>query len=97
METKESAGGPTAAVQALSRREFGATCAAGLFALRQPAVITIGTTNCTVETPRLPRPALMASAFPFSAFGKKKEMLAMEEAKLPPPKPHNRASDRNSQ
>ena len=35
-----------------------------------PAVITSGTTNCTTLTPRLPRPALSASALPFSAFGK---------------------------
>ncbi|OIQ70919.1 hypothetical protein GALL_474650 [mine drainage metagenome] len=63
---------------------------------KTPAVITIGTTNCTTLTPRLPRPALSASALPFSARGKKKEMLAIEEAKLPPPKPHSRASTRNT-
>src|SRR5262245_965757 len=56
-----------------------------------------GTTNCTTLTPRLPRPALSASALPFSAFGKKKEMLAIEEAKLPPPKPHSSASPRKIQ
>ena len=33
-----------------------------------PAVITSGTTNCTTLTPRLPRPALSASALPFSAL-----------------------------
>jgi hypothetical protein len=27
-----------------------------------PAVITSGTTNCTADTPRLPRPAFMPSA-----------------------------------
>src|SRR5579872_5392501 len=59
-----------------------------------PAVITMGTTNCTTLTPRLPSPALSASALPFSARGKKKEMLAIDEAKLPPPKPHNSASAR---
>src|SRR5690348_12154646 len=42
-----------------------------------PAVIASGTTNCTTLTPRLPRPALMASALPFSAFGKKNEILAV--------------------
>ena len=52
----------------------------------RPTVMTIGTTNCTTLTPRLPRPALSASALPFSARGKKKEMLAIDEAKLPPPK-----------
>ena len=30
-----------------------------------------GTRNCITLTPRLPSPALIASAFPFSAFGKK--------------------------
>src|SRR5664280_1242227 len=59
-----------------------------------PAVITIGTTNCTTLTPRLPRPALSASALPFSARGKKNEMLAIDEAKLPPPRPHSSASAR---
>src|SRR5689334_22823636 len=61
-----------------------------------PAVIANGTTNCTTLTPRLPRPALSASALPFSARGKKKEMLAMEEAKLPPPKPQSSASPRKT-
>jgi hypothetical protein len=45
-------------------------------------------------TPRLPRPALIASALPFSFFGKKNEMLAMEEAKLPPPRPQSSARTR---
>src|SRR5512143_328160 len=45
-----------------------------------PAVITIGTTNCTTLTPRLPRPALSASALPFSARGQKKEIMDIEEA-----------------
>ena len=62
-----------------------------------PAVMTSGTTNCTTLTPRLPSPALSASALPFSALGKKKEMLDIEEAKLPPPKPHSSASARKSQ
>ncbi|MNR50492.1 hypothetical protein D3C85_1700160 [compost metagenome] len=57
----------------------------------RPMVITIGTTNCTSDTPRLPRPAFMPSAVPFSAFGKKKLMLDIEELKLPPPKPHSSA------
>ena len=62
-----------------------------------PAVIASGTTNCTTLTPRLPSPALIASALPFSLLGKKNEMLAMEEAKLPPPKPHSSASPRKIQ
>ena len=62
-----------------------------------PAVMASGTANWTTLTPRLPRPALRARALPFSALGKKNEMLAMEEAKLPPPKPDSRASARNSQ
>src|SRR5450759_2902922 len=59
-----------------------------------PAVMTRGTQNCTTLTPRLQRPALSASALPFSARGKKKEMLAIDEAKLPPPRPHSSASAR---
>src|SRR5215471_315216 len=62
-----------------------------------PAVITIGTTNCTTLTPRLPSPALSASALPFSDLGKKKEMLGIDEAKLPPPKPQSSASARKIQ
>src|SRR5215471_10260506 len=62
-----------------------------------PAVTTSGTTNCTTLTPRLPSPAFRASALPFSALGKKKEMFDIDEAKLPPPSPHNSASSRNIQ
>lgn len=61
---------------------------------KMPAVMTSGTTNCTTLTPRLPRPAFSAAALPFSVFGKKKEMLDMEEAKLPPPKPQKSARRR---
>src|SRR4030067_1511455 len=57
-----------------------------------PAVITTGTMNCASDTPRLPSPAFSPSAVPFCALGKKKLMLAMLEAKLPPPKPHSSAS-----
>ena len=60
------------------------------------AVMAIGTTNWTTLTPRLPSPALRASALPFSAFGKKNEMFAMDEAKLPPPKPQSSASPRRT-
>ena len=59
---------------------------------KTPAVMTSGTRNCMVETPRLPSPALSPSAVPFWSLGKKKLMLAMLEAKLPPPKPHRSAS-----
>jgi hypothetical protein len=59
-------------------------------------VIAIGTTNCTTLTPRLPRPALSASALPFSALGKKNEMFAIDDAKFPPPRPHSSASVRNT-
>ncbi len=52
---------------------------------------TSGTTNCIVETPRFPSPALSPSAVPFRSFGKKKLMLAMLEAKFPPPRPHSSA------
>ncbi|MNJ72744.1 hypothetical protein D3C77_694460 [compost metagenome] len=42
-------------------------------------------------TPRLPRPALSPMALPFSLLGKKNEILAMLDEKLPPPRPHSRA------
>ncbi len=54
---------------------------------KKPAVMARGTANCMAETPRLPRPALRPRAVPFRAFGKKKLMLAMLEAKFPPPSP----------
>ena len=59
-----------------------------------PAAITSGTENCITDTPRLPSPALSASALPFCALGKKKLIFAIEDAKLPPPKPHSSASTR---
>ena len=62
-----------------------------------PMVITIGTKNCMTDTPALPRPALSASALPFCAFGKKNEILAIDEAKLPPPNPQSSASTMKSQ
>ena len=49
-----------------------ATCGSPPSQPNTPAVITSGTTNCTTLTPRLPSPALSASALPFSALGKKK-------------------------
>src|SRR6478752_2560760 len=61
-----------------------------------PAVMTIGTRNCTTLTPQLPRPALSASALPFSERGKKNEILAIDDAKLPPPRPHNSANARKT-
>ena len=36
---------------------------------KAPVVITIGTRNCITDTPRLPRPAFIARAWPFSFFG----------------------------
>ena len=54
----------------------------------------MGIRNCITETPRLPRPAFLPSAAPFSFFGKKKPILAIDEAKLPPPNPHSSASTR---
>ena len=67
-------------------------CAPPPSAPNSPAVITSGTTNCATDTPRLPKPAFSPIAVPFSAFGKKKLMLAMLDEKLAPPKPHNSAS-----
>src|SRR4029453_13982502 len=63
----------------------------------RPTVIISGTTNWTTLTPRLPSPALSARAFPFSDFGKKNEMLDIDEQKLPPPNPHSSARARNTQ
>src|SRR5262249_50022737 len=74
-----------------------ATCGSPPSQPNTPAVITRGTTNCTTLTPRLPSPALSASALPFSDLGKKKEMLDIDEAKLPPPKPQSSASARKIQ
>src|SRR6476661_7041856 len=58
--------------------------------------ITAGTTSCTRPVPRLPPAALSPNAFPFSASGKKKEMLVIDEAKLPPPKPARAAQASSS-
>src|SRR3989344_5422158 len=71
---------------------FAQICGSPPSAPNTPAVITSGTTNCTTETPRLPRPALSPSAEPLRSLGKKKLILAMLEAKLPPPKPQSSAS-----
>src|ERR1700746_34949 len=59
--------------------------------------IRIGVNSCTLETPILPPAALMPSAEPFIRSGKKKEMLAIEEAKLPPPSPAVEATSSISQ
>ncbi|MNC22064.1 hypothetical protein D3C75_700540 [compost metagenome] len=53
--------------------------------------ITSGATNCITLTPRLPKPPLIPSAPPCFAFGKKKLMFAMLEAKFAPAKPHSNA------
>ncbi|MNC75562.1 hypothetical protein D3C75_1271180 [compost metagenome] len=50
-----------------------------------------GATSCITLTPRFPRPPFNPSAPPCFAFGKKKLMFAMLEAKLAPAKPHNSA------
>src|SRR5258708_2848189 len=60
--------------------------------LMTPSVIRIGVSSCTLETPMLPPAALRPSADPFIRSGKKKEMLVMLEAKLPPPRPAGEAS-----
>src|SRR5512132_2256183 len=61
---------------------------------RIPTVIMMGARNCIDDTPRLPRPALRPSADPLRSFGKKKLMLAIDEEKLPPPKPQRSARTR---
>src|SRR5690606_35394947 len=58
--------------------------------LRPPTAVSdtaIGTTNWATEAPMLPPAAFRPSAQPFSRAGKKKLMLAIDEAKLPPPSP----------
>ena len=61
-----------------------------------PIAMTAGTTIWTMPVPRLPPAALSPSAFPFSASGKKNEMLVIDEAKLPPPKPASAAHSRST-
>lgn len=56
-----------------------------------PIAMTAGTTIWTMPVPRLPPAALGPSALPFSASGKKNEMLVIDDAKLPPPKPASAA------
>ena len=61
------------------------------------SVIRIGVSSCTLETPILPPAAFRPSAHPFIRSGKKKEMLVMLEAKLPPPRPAVEATSSISQ
>ena len=61
-----------------------------------PMVITAGISSCEVVTPKLPRPALRPSAVPCRRLGKKVEMLAIEQAKLPPPMPDSSAMSWNT-
>ena len=63
---------------------------------KRPKVITRGITICMVVTPALPRPALSPNAKPCIFLGKKKLMLDIEEAKLPPPKPDKKAKSWNT-
>src|SRR5574343_1094071 len=65
--------------------------------VKAPNVINNGTKICMVVTPKLPNPALRPSAKPCCFLGKKKLMLDMEAAKLPPPIPDNRAINWNTQ
>src|SRR3954452_12123524 len=57
----------------------------------------IGRKNWITATPALPPAAFRPSAVPFLLVGKKKLMLAIEEAKLPPPKPAVAAIATNTQ
>ena len=59
--------------------------------------IRIGVSSCTLLTPILPPAAFRPSAQPFIRSGKKNEMLAMLEAKLPPPRPAVAATSSISQ
>ncbi len=49
-----------------------------------------GAMNCTIDTPKLPRPAWMPIAVPCSRFGKKMLVDGMYEEKSPPPRPHRK-------
>ena len=60
---------------------------------KTPKVMTSGTSTCMVVTPAFPSPAFKPSARPCMRLGKKKLMLDMDEAKLPPPKPDKSASN----
>ncbi len=62
-----------------------------------PMASTSGTNSCAAATPRLPPAALRPSARPLRLSGKKKEMFAMLEEKLPPPRPANAAATMNTQ
>ena len=61
----------------------------------RPKVIARGTRICMLVTPKLPSPAFKPNANPCCFLGKKKLILDMDEAKLPPPKPDNSASTWN--
>src|SRR5690606_13219680 len=56
-----------------------------------PYDIKMGTSICTVVTPKLPKPAFNPSAKPCCFFGKKKLIFDIDEAKLPPPIPDSSA------
>ncbi len=58
--------------------------------------ITSGASNCITLTPRFPSPPLIPNALPCLAFGKKKLMLPILDAKFAPAKPHNRAMSINT-
>src|SRR5690625_6085102 len=73
----------------------GSSCGARPGAPNTPTFTSKGTRNCITETPRLPSPAFKAKALPFSLRGKKKLILAMEEAKLAPPRPQSKANTTN--
>ena len=49
-----------------------AICGAPTTGAKAPRAMTTGIRNCITLTPRLPKPALMARALPFSVLGKKK-------------------------
>lgn len=53
--------------------------------------MTSGATSCITLTPKFPNPPLIPRALPCLAFGKKKLILPMLEAKFAPAKPHSKA------
>src|SRR5690606_9839038 len=61
-----------------------------------PVTMTRGTASWTAAVPTLPPAAFQPRAAPFSRSGKKNEMFAIDDAKLPPPRPASAAAARST-
>src|SRR6218665_2358775 len=62
----------------------------------RPTVITSGITICMVVTPKLPSQAFSPNAVPCRRLGKNVEILDIDEAKFPPPRPDHKAISWNT-